>query len=100
MMLRQQAGAGVLIHNALYWLEEFNLDGLRFDAAHPSSTRARSISLTNSSSARTPWPPSNPSVTGKRGERCVPARPSGLRSAHYTAQWNDDCIMCCTCRHP
>src|SRR5262249_53495037 len=22
------------IHNALYWLEEFNMDGLRFDAVH------------------------------------------------------------------
>ena len=30
----QQVVRQYFIHNALYWLEEFNLDGLRFDAVH------------------------------------------------------------------
>jgi hypothetical protein len=35
------------IHNALYWLEEFHLDGLRIDAVHAMHDRSRRTSSTS-----------------------------------------------------
>ncbi|MCO6440305.1 MAG: malto-oligosyltrehalose trehalohydrolase [Nitrococcus mobilis] len=82
------------IDNALYWLEEFNLDGLRLDAVHaiyddsqpdilielaeavragPGRTRPRHLVLENDHNA---------------------ARYLAREAQHprwYTAQWNDDC---------
>ena len=81
------------IHNALYWLEEFNLDGLRFDAVqaliddsdakflpelsaairhHPGLNRSAHLILENDDNAA--------SLLGER-----PGQPG-----RYDAQWNDD----------
>jgi malto-oligosyltrehalose trehalohydrolase len=82
------------IHNALYWLEEFHMDGLRLDAVHaiadtsspdileelaervahgPGATRPIHLVLENDDNAA-------------RYLR----RDDGGRPRHYVAQWNDD----------
>jgi maltooligosyltrehalose trehalohydrolase len=83
-----------VIHNALYWLEEFRFDGLRLDAVHAirddgspdileelaeavhrrvGRGRAVHLSLEN----------------GKNQARYL-ARGEDGRPRHYVAQWNDD----------
>ena len=37
----------LIINNAVYWIREYNLDGLRLDAFTPSSTKARSTFFTS-----------------------------------------------------
>ena len=81
------------IHNALYWLEEFHFDGLRFDAVHAitddstpdilteiseivrGQTADRQIHLVLENDR-------NQAQHLRRAENCTPS--------HYTAQWNDD----------
>ena len=86
------AGAGPVrqffIENALYWLEEFHLDGLRFDAVHAIRDTSRPHFLEE---------------LGLRIRRGVTDRPVHLvlendrndpallgRQGPYDAQWNDD----------
>ena len=82
------------IHNALYWLNEFNFDGLRLDAIHAISDDSTPHILTELADAvRGSLAPErhvhlvlenddNRARYLQRGEKCQP------RS--YTAQWNDD----------
>lgn len=81
------------VHNALYWIEEFHVDGLRLDAVHairddsgrhvlielaeavrsgPARARAVHLVLENDDNA------------ARYLER------DGGRAVHYDAQWNDD----------
>ncbi|MFE0758595.1 malto-oligosyltrehalose trehalohydrolase [Inquilinus sp. NPDC058860] len=79
-------------HNALYWLEEFRLDGLRFDAVHAIRDDSRPDILTEIADAvRAAFPDrhihlvlENDRNEARRlaGSPCV--------SACYDAQWNDD----------
>jgi malto-oligosyltrehalose trehalohydrolase len=81
-----------IIHNALYWIAEFNLDGLRFDAVHAilddgprhvldelaervRSLRDRHVHLVLENEENQ----ARRLVRGPHGE-----------PLHYTAQWNDD----------
>ena len=66
------------IHNALYWLEEYNFDGLRLDAVHAindssETTLPRRARRTRARGARTP-PPRPPRPRERREGRRLPAR--------------------------
>jgi len=81
------------IHNALYWLEEYKLDGLRFDAVHAIKDDSKSDVLTELSDT----------VRRRFGdERHIHLilendhnaahflRREAEKPRWYTAQWNDD----------
>jgi len=82
------------IHNALYWLTEYNFDGLRLDAVHAIADDSRPDILTELAEAvRSSVEPDrlvhlvlendrNQSHYLQRNQRCQPKT--------YTAQWNDD----------
>jgi maltooligosyltrehalose trehalohydrolase len=81
------------VHNALYWLEEFNFDGLRLDAVQAikdtsdkhmlveiaervaNAERGRDIHLVLENDDNGAW---------------LLARDASGRPRHYVAQWNDD----------
>ena len=82
-----------ILHNALYWLEEFHLDGLRLDAVHAIvdgsdyhildelADRARTLVM----SRHLHLILENEHREASRLERDEHGEP-----VHYTAQWNDD----------
>lgn len=82
------------IHNALYWLEEFNVDGLRLDAVHAIFDESEpDILVELAQTVRSRVPPDrhvhllleNEDNTARYLHRDADGRPSS-----YTAQWNDD----------
>ncbi len=82
------------IHNALYWLEEFHLDGLRLDAVHAIqddtdpdflSELARSVREGPGRARRIHLVLENERNSASRLERDAAGRPR-----QFTAQWNDD----------
>jgi malto-oligosyltrehalose trehalohydrolase len=81
------------IHNALYWIEEFHLDGLRLDAVHAiiddGETHLLSELVARVRAGTTDRPlhlilenEDNIASRLHRSDRAAPAR--------YSAQWNDD----------
>jgi malto-oligosyltrehalose trehalohydrolase len=81
-----------IIHNALYWLDEFHLDGLRLDAVHAilddgpydvldelaervRAARRRDVHLV---------------LENEENQSRRLARDADGWTPHYTAQWNDD----------
>ena len=86
------------IHNALYWLEEYRFDGLRFDAVHAIKDDSTENILTELAAAvRTHIAPErhvhlvleNDDNASHLLERDEAGRPR-----FYTAQWNDDFHHC------
>ncbi|MGH9514587.1 MAG: malto-oligosyltrehalose trehalohydrolase [Terriglobales bacterium] len=82
------------IHNALYWLEEYHFDGLRFDAVHAIADDSRPDILTElAETVRTRWGVQRHIhlvVENDKNEAhylCPNGQP---RSSCYDAQWNDD----------
>lgn len=82
------------VHNALYWLTEFQFDGLRLDAVHAIVDASdRHILQDLSEKVR-----SLAQATGRQihlvleNEKNQPhwLAPSGTAPGHYDAQWNDD----------
>jgi malto-oligosyltrehalose trehalohydrolase len=81
-----------VIHNALYWLEEYNADGLRFDAVQTIYDRSRPDLLEELAERIVPDPSKARAFTvletdENRADRL--ASPSHRRG-RYDAQWNDD----------
>jgi malto-oligosyltrehalose trehalohydrolase len=89
---RSRPVRGFVIHNALYWLEEFHIDGLRLDAVHAIADDSSPGILTELAEAV------RLCVTGReihlilendRNEASRLVRREGGACA-YSAQWNDD----------
>ncbi len=76
------------VENALYWLEEFNIDGLRFDAVHAildDSPRSILVEIAETVRARFAGiRPVHLVLENDRNEAHL------LQQGLYTAQWNDD----------
>jgi maltooligosyltrehalose trehalohydrolase len=85
------------VHNALYWLEEFHFDGLRFDAVHAIADDSEVHILAELSETV------HAAICGREvhliiendnnGAHWLERDPCG-RSRSYTAQWNDDFHHC------
>ena len=82
------------VHNALYWLTEFDVDGLRLDAVHAIVDASQPHLLDEIAAAVRAGP-------GRRRERHLVmendrnevrrlARDADRQPLRYTAQWNDD----------
>ena len=79
------------IENAEYWIEEFHLDGLRFDAVHAIKDDSQP-DLIDEIAQRLRARFSRPLHLILENEDNVPARLTrdGRKPKLYTAQWNDD----------
>jgi maltooligosyltrehalose trehalohydrolase len=82
-----------IIENALYWLTEYNLDGLRFDAVH-TLTDDSNTHLLELLAARLKAFAGGRHLhliveNSENQERWL-RRDTLLRPVHFTAQWNDD----------
>ena len=81
------------VHNALYWLEEFHADGLRFDAVHAIMDESDTHVLAEiASSVRRGFPKREVHLVLENDAneaRWLERDPRG-RPRFYTAQWNDD----------
>jgi malto-oligosyltrehalose trehalohydrolase/4-alpha-glucanotransferase len=82
-----------VIHNALYWIEEFHLDGLRLDAVHAivdDSAKHLLEELAERVRAATPGRQIHLVLENEanQAERLVRGENGAPR--WYTAQWNDD----------
>ena len=81
-----------IIHNALYWLEEFHLDGLRLDAVHailddsPYDVLDELAARARAASGREV----HLVLENEENQARRLARSAAGRVLHYTAQWNDD----------
>ena len=80
-----------IIRNALYWIEEFHLDGLRLDAVHAIIDDGDKH-LLDELAERVRAADERPLHLLLENEDNDPARLSrrGRDPVHYTAQWNDD----------
>lgn len=86
----RQAVRDFMIHNALYWIEEFHMDGLRLDAVHAiHDDRAEHVLSELSRRVREAHPGRHIHLVLENEEnearRLVPGASGG-----FTAQWNDD----------
>lgn len=75
-----------VLHNALYWLEEFHLDGLRFDAVHAMLDESWRHILTEVSETIREQITDRPVHLILENDRNEARR----LVRDYTAQWNDD----------
>ncbi len=81
------------IHNALYWIEEFHLDGLRLDAVHAIMDESPKHLLTELAervrALETPYA-IHLVLENEKNEASRLVRDDEGRPEHFTAQWNDD----------
>lgn len=83
----------LVLHNALYWVEEFHLDGLRLDAVHAildDGPRHVLAELAERLRAAVTTRPLHLILENEKNEAHWLARDPDGRPAHFTAQWNDD----------
>src|SRR5438067_1859417 len=80
------------VHNALYWIEEFHLDGLRLDAVHAIADDSKTHIVLEIAQAIAAGPGSGRAVHLVLENDANQARfvDPGKAGAHATAQWNDD----------
>ena len=85
------------IHNALYWLQEFHVDGLRFDAVHAildDSEHHVLAEIAEHARAALPGRQIHLVLENDANQaRFLRREPDG-HPALYTAQWNDDLHHC------
>ena len=82
-----------VIHNALYWLQEFHLDGLRLDAVHAiidDSPKHLLDELAERVRAQITERPVHLLLENEENEAHRLRRDAQGQPQHYTAQWNDD----------
>jgi malto-oligosyltrehalose trehalohydrolase/4-alpha-glucanotransferase len=82
-----------LIHNALYWIEEFHLDGLRLDAVHAirdDGPKHLLEELAERVRAAAPDRPIHLVLENGENQASRLVRGGDGRPRWYTAQWNDD----------
>ncbi len=81
------------IHNALYWIEEFHLDGLRLDAVHAIIDESPKHLLTELAervqALNTPYA-IHLVLENEKNEAFRLTRDCKNNPEHFTAQWNDD----------
>lgn len=82
------------VHNALYWLEEYRFDGLRFDAVHAIVDDSAPDILTEIASAVRDGPARERAIhlvlENDHNDAARLVRDVDARPRQYTAQWNDD----------
>jgi maltooligosyltrehalose trehalohydrolase len=82
------------IENALYWVNEFAMDGLRFDAVHAIEDRSDPDILKEiAERVRSRLPPDryvHLVLENDKNQARYLARADQGRPRHYVAQWNDD----------
>ena len=82
-----------MIHNALYWLEEFHLDGLRFDAVHAildDSAEHLLEELARRLRTATPDRHIHLVLENEENQARLLERDAQGTPRMFTAQWNDD----------
>ncbi len=82
-----------IIHNAVYWIEEFNLDGLRLDAVHAiqdDSAKHLLDELAERARALAGDRPVHLVLENEENQAARLGRDGHGKPVHYTAQWNDD----------
>jgi len=81
------------IHNALYWIEEFHLDGLRLDAVHAildDSARHLLLELAERVRAAHPGRHIHLVLENEENQAGRLVRDADAKPRWYSAQWNDD----------
>jgi maltooligosyltrehalose trehalohydrolase len=82
-----------VIENAIYWIEEFHLDGLRLDAVHAikdDSTRHVLDEIASRVREAVPDRQIHLLLENEENEASPLERDSSGAPRYYTAQWNDD----------
>jgi maltooligosyltrehalose trehalohydrolase len=83
------------IHNALHWLEEYRLDGLRLDAVHAIADDSAPDILEELADAVQTGPGRSRPIHLVLENYDNEARYLGRKAGHYAAQWNDDFHHAC-----
>lgn len=82
-----------IIENAIYWLSEFRMDGLRLDAVHAMTDESDPHILTElADRARLAFPERHIHliVENENNDAALLSRDEAGKPRHFTAQWNDD----------
>jgi malto-oligosyltrehalose trehalohydrolase len=83
----------LVINNAVYWITEYNFDGLRLDAVHAivdESPKHLLEDLAERARSADPHRPIHLIVENEENEARWLHRNSSLEPSAFTAQWNDD----------
>ena len=89
----QPAVRAYFISNALYWIEEFHLDGLRLDAVQAvfdDSPQHILDEIAERVHAAAPGRPVHLTLENDNNDRRWLERDAAGATRHYAAQWNDD----------